>query len=184
MTGDVRRRAKAINFGIIYGISAFGLANQLSISRSEASDYIKTYFERFPGIRSYMEETKELARKQGYVETIFGRRIHFGEINSKQQQRRAFSERAAINAPIQGSAADILRRAMIRMPAALSDADLSAKMLLQVHDELIFEVRESEIEKTIPIVTSVMETACTPVLHLAVPLKVDAMAADNWDEAH
>ena len=184
MTPEVRRRAKAINFGIIYGISAFGLANQLSISRSEASDYIKTYFKRFPGIRTYMEETKEFAREKGYVETIFGRRIHFAEMSAKNAQRRAFSERAAINAPIQGSAADIIRRAMIHMPQALVDAKLSAKMLLQVHDELIFEVQDGEVEKTISRVTKIMETACEPVLQLAVPLKVDAMAADNWDEAH
>ena len=184
MTSEVRRRAKAINFGIIYGISAFGLANQLSISRSEASDYIKTYFKRFPGIRTYMEETKEFAREKGYVETIFGRRIHFPEMSAKNAQRRAFSERAAINAPIQGSAADIIRRAMIHMPQALADTKLSAKMLLQVHDELIFEVQDEEVEKTISTVTKIMETACEPVLQLAVPLKVDAMAADNWDEAH
>jgi DNA polymerase I len=184
MTSEVRRRAKAINFGIIYGISAFGLANQLSISRSEASDYIKTYFSRFPGIRTYMEDTKEFAREHGFVETIFGRRIHFPEMTAKNAQRRAFSERAAINAPIQGSAADILRRAMINMPNALTSAKLKAKMLLQVHDELIFEVPEDEIDKTVTIVTRIMENACSPVLQLAVPLKVDAMAANNWDEAH
>lgn len=184
MTSDVRRRAKAINFGIIYGISAFGLANQLAISRQEAGDYIKTYFKRFPGIRTYMEDTKELAREQGYVETIFGRRIHFPEMTTKNAQRRAFSERAAINAPIQGSAADIIRRAMIQMPPALTNANLSAKMLLQVHDELIFEVHDEEVDQTIKTVTRIMENACEPVLQLAVPLKVDAMAADNWDEAH
>ncbi|MCF6197924.1 MAG: DNA polymerase I [Hyphomicrobiaceae bacterium] len=183
MTGEIRRRAKAINFGIIYGISAFGLANQLSISRGEASDYIKTYFKRFPGIRDYMEDTKEYAREHGYVQTLFGRRIHFPEMNAKGP-RRAIAERAAINAPIQGSAADILRRAMIHMPDALSGANLKAKMLLQVHDELIFEVPEAEVEKTIKLVSKIMETACTPVLQLSVPLKVDAQAADNWDEAH
>jgi DNA polymerase-1 len=184
MTSEIRRRAKAINFGIIYGISAFGLANQLSISRQEAADYIKTYFKRFPGIRSYMEDTKNFARENGYVETIFGRRVHFPEMSAKNAQRRAFSERAAINAPIQGSAADILRRAMIHMPKALADARLDAKMLLQVHDELIFEVPKNQVDKTIKIVSSIMEEACSPVLQLAVPLKVDAMAADNWDEAH
>ncbi len=184
MDTSVRRRAKAINFGIIHGISAFGLANQLSISRAEASDYIKTYFKRFPGIRTYMEDTKTFARQHGYVQTIFGRRIHFNEMTSKNAQRRAFSERAAINAPIQGSAADIIRRAMIHMPQALVDADLTAKMLLQVHDELIFEVSDDEVEKTIATVSNIMERACEPVLQLAVPLKVDAQAADNWDEAH
>ncbi len=180
----VRRRAKAINFGIIYGISAFGLANQLGIERSEASDYIKKYFERFPGIRDYMDSTKKFAREHGYVETIFGRRAHYPDIEAKNPQIRAFNERAAINAPIQGSAADIIRRAMVRMDIALEEAGLSAKMLLQVHDELIFEVENSEVERTIPMVSSIMEKAPLPVLNLAVPLKVDARAAQNWDEAH
>ena len=180
----VRRRAKAINFGIIYGISAFGLANQLQIPRGEAKDYIDTYFKRFPGIRTYMEDTKETCRRQGYVETIFGRRAHYPEINSKNPNHRAFMERAAINAPIQGSAADIIRRAMIRMHAALDDAGLKARMLLQVHDELIFEAEEAEVDKTIEVATKIMERAPEPVLKLAVPLKVDARAADNWEEAH
>ena len=180
----IRRRAKAINFGIIYGISAFGLANQLGIERSEASDYIKTYFERFPGIRDYIEETKAFARENGYVETIFGRRAHYPDIKASNPQMRAFNERAAINAPIQGSAADIIRRAMIRMEGALAAEGLTAKMLLQVHDELIFEVDEAEVEKTIPAIARVMEEAPLPALELAVPLKVDARAADNWDEAH
>ncbi len=180
----VRRRAKAINFGIIYGISAFGLANQLGISRGEAGDYIKTYFKRFPGIRDYMDATKAFCRENLYVETIFGRRAHFPDIRSGHYSQRAFMERAAINAPIQGSAADIIRRAMVRMEDALADAKLSARMLLQVHDELIFEVPDGEVEATIPVVTAVMEKACEPVLQLSVPLKVDARAADNWDEAH
>ena len=180
----VRRRAKAINFGIIYGISAFGLANQLSIERSEASDYIKTYFERFPGIKDYMESTKKFCHEHGYVETIFGRRCHFPKIGSKNHQERAFMERAAINAPIQGAAADIIRRAMVRMPEALKSAGLEAKMLLQVHDELIFEADESEVEKTIETAVTIMAGAPAPVLKLAVPLQVDARAADNWDEAH
>ncbi|GAB4227044.1 MAG: DNA polymerase I [Methyloligellaceae bacterium] len=184
MTPEVRRRAKAINFGIIYGISPFGLANQLGISRSEAADYIKTYFERFPGIRDYMEATKERARKQGYVETLFGRRIHFPDINSKNPQLRGFKERAAINAPIQGSAADIIRRAMVRMEDALRGARLDAQMLLQVHDELVFEAPESQVEKTIRVATRVMEAAPAPAVTLKVPLKVDARGADNWDEAH
>lgn len=180
----MRRRAKAINFGIIYGISAFGLANQLSIGRSEAGDYIKTYFERFPGIKDYMEETKTFVRAHGYVETIFGRQAHYPEIKSPNPQVRAFNERAAINAPIQGSAADIIRRAMARMDGALADAKLSAKMLLQVHDELIFEVAEEEVEATIKLVKQVMENASLPAIQLSVPLQVDAQAADNWDEAH
>ena len=184
MPGEVRRRAKAINFGIIYGISAFGLANQLGIERSEAGDYIKRYFERFPGIRDYMDRTKAEARDKGYVETIFGRRIHYPDIRSSNPSVRAFNERAAINAPIQGSAADIIRRAMIRMEPALARAGLAARMLLQVHDELIFEAEEAEVGKAIPVVVSVMEDAAMPALSMRVPLKVDARAAGNWDEAH
>ena len=180
----IRRQAKAINFGIIYGISAFGLANNLGIERSEASDYIKMYFERFPGIKDYMEDTKAFAREHGYVETIFGRRAHYPEIKSSNPQMRAFNERAAINAPIQGSAADIIRRAMVKMEGALEEAGLAAQMLLQVHDELIFEVAEDEVDATIKIVSTVMENAPMPALSLTVPLKVDARAADNWDEAH
>ncbi len=184
MDPEVRRRAKAINFGIIYGISAFGLANQLNISRSEASDYIKTYFERFPGIRDYMEDTKAFARSHGYVETIFGRRCHFPKMMSSNANEKAFQERAAINAPIQGSAADIIRRAMIRMPDALSDAKLQAKMLLQVHDELVFETPEDEAERLIGVVVDIMENAALPACNISVALKVDAHAADNWDDAH
>ena len=185
MTPEIRRRAKAINFGIIYGISAFGLANQLGISRGEASDYIKSYFEKFPGIRAYMDSTKEQAKAQGYVSTLFGRKIHLREINAKIPARRAFAERAAINAPIQGTAADVIRRAMIAMPAALQKQGLqSARMLLQVHDELIFECPEAEADKLIDTVRQTMETACMPRLELSVPLVVDANAAKNWDEAH
>ncbi len=180
----VRRQAKAINFGIIYGISAFGLANQLGISRTDAKTYIDTYFERFPGIRDYMEATKAFARTHGYVETIFGRRAHYPEINSKNPNMRAFMERAAINAPIQGSAADIIRRAMVRMEAALEQTTLSAQMLLQVHDELIFEVPEPEVEATKAVVCKTMENACLPLIDLSVPLQVDARAADNWEAAH
>jgi len=185
MPAEVRRRAKAINFGIIYGISAFGLANQLGISREEAGDYIKTYFQRFPGIRDYMDATKKQVHAHGYVETIFGRRIHYPEINTKNPSMRGFLERAAINAPIQGSAADIIRRAMIRMPAALEAAKLaSARMLLQVHDELVFEVADNEIAALITTARHVMETAAEPALKLSVPIHVDAKAAGNWDEAH
>ncbi len=184
MPSEVRRRAKAINFGIIYGISAFGLANQLSIPREEAGQYIRTYFERFPGIKDYMEATKAFAREHGYVETIFGRRAHYPDIRASNPQVRAFNERAAINAPIQGSAADVIRRAMIGMENALADEKLAARMLLQVHDELIFEVPEDEVEKTIPVVRHVMENAAMPAVALSVPLQVDARAAHNWDEAH
>jgi DNA polymerase-1 len=184
MDQATRRRAKAINFGIIYGISAFGLANQLGISRSEASDYIKTYFERFPGIRDYMDWAKKQAHDNGYVSTLFGRRVHYPEINTKNPNHRAFLERAAINAPIQGSAADIIRRAMIRMEEALTNAKVKARMLLQVHDELIFEAAENEVDKTIKAAVATMEGACAPILQLSVPLKVDAKSADNWEEAH
>jgi DNA polymerase-1 len=184
MPSEVRRRAKAINFGIIYGISAFGLANQLSISREEAGAYIKKYFERFPGIRDYMEETKAFAREKGYVETVFGRRIHYPDIRAANPSLRAFNERASINARLQGTAADIIRRAMIRMDDALAKAGLGARMLLQVHDELIFETVESEVEATIPVVRRVMENAAMPAVSLSVPLQVDARAALNWDEAH
>jgi DNA polymerase-1 len=184
MPSDVRRRAKAINFGIIYGISAFGLANQLGIPREEASAYIKKYFERFPGIRAYMDETKKFCRENGYVATIFGRKCHYPRIAASNPSERAFNERAAINAPIQGSAADIIRRAMVRMDEALERAKLSAQMLMQVHDELVFEVPDSEVDATIDLVRKVMVDAPYPALALSVPLQVDAKAAQNWDEAH
>jgi DNA polymerase-1 len=184
MPSDVRRRAKAINFGIIYGISAFGLANQLGIERSEAGEYIRKYFERFPGIKDYMEATKAEAKENGYVTTIFGRRAHYPEIRSSNPQVRAFNERAAINAPIQGSAADIIRRAMVRMEPALEKAGKKARMLLQVHDELIFETAEADAGSIIPVIVEVMENAAMPAVDMAVPLKVDARAALNWDEAH
>ncbi len=184
MPSEVRRRAKAINFGIIYGISAFGLANQLGIERSEAGDYIKAYFEKFPGIKDYMEAQKKTVKAQGYVSTIFGRKILFPKANSSNPQERAFVERASINAPIQGSAADIIRRAMIRMEPALAKRKVTADMLLQVHDELIFEVPEAEAETAIPAISDIMETAAEPALKLTVPLQVDARAANNWDEAH
>jgi DNA polymerase-1 len=184
MPSEVRRRAKAINFGIIYGISAFGLANQLGIERSEAGEYIKKYLERFPGIKDYMEATKAEAKEYGYVKTIFGRRAHYPEIKSSNPQVRAFNERAAINAPIQGSAADIIRRAMVRMEPALEKAGKKARMLLQVHDELIFEAAEADAGSIIPVIVEVMENAAMPAVNMAVPLKVDARAALNWDEAH
>ncbi len=184
MPSETRRRAKAINFGIIYGISGYGLANQLGIERAEADAYIKTYFQRFPGIRDYMDRTKAEARERGYVETIFGRRLHFPEMKGASPAHRAFMERAAINAPLQGAAADIIRRAMIRLPGALSDAGLKARMLLQVHDELIFEVPEKEAKKTAALVKDVMETAPLPAVKMSVPLTVEAKAGKNWDEAH
>ena len=184
MPAEIRRRAKAINFGIVYGISGFGLANQLGIAQSEASDYIKKYFTRFPGIRDYMEDTKQFARTHGFVETLFGRRIHIREINSKIPGFRGGAERAAINAPIQGAAADVIRRAMVRLPGALSEKKLSARMLLQVHDELIFEAPEKEAQATCKLVAQVMEKAPLPAVEISVPLVVEARAADNWDAAH
>ncbi|MGE0565079.1 MAG: DNA polymerase I [Pseudolabrys sp.] len=184
MKPEIRRRAKAINFGIIYGISAFGLAAQLGIEREEAGAYIKKYFERFPGIRDYMDETREFCRQHGYVVTLFGRKCHYPEIKSPNPSIRAFNERAAINARLQGSAADIIRRAMMRIEPELDKAKLGAQMLLQVHDELIFEVPDKEVAKTIPIVQKVMEQAPLPAVALKVPLQVEARAAENWDEAH
>jgi DNA polymerase-1 len=184
MPGEVRRRAKAINFGIIYGISAFGLANQLGIAREEAGAYIKKYFERFPGIRDYMEETKTFCKKNGYVLTLFGRKCHYPDIVNSNPSIRAFNERAAINARLQGTAADIIRRAMVRMDAALAKKKLNAQMLLQVHDELVFEVPEDEVGKTLPVIKHVMEEAPMPALALSVPLAVEARAAGNWEEAH
>jgi DNA polymerase-1 len=184
MPGEVRRRAKAINFGIIYGISAFGLANQLGIAREQASAYIKKYFERFPGIRAYMDETREFCRKHGYVETLFGRKCHYPDIKASNASVRSFNERAAINARLQGTAADIIRRAMTRMEDALAAKKLSAQMLLQVHDELIFEVPDGEVAATLPVVQHTMQDAPFPAVLLSVPLQVDARAANNWDEAH
>ncbi len=184
MAADIRRKAKAINFGIIYGISAFGLGNQLGIARGEADAYIKKYFERFPGIRDYMEATKEFVREHGYVETIFARRIHIRDAKAKGAAHRAFGERQAINAPIQGSAADIIRRAMVRLPKALANARLDAQLLLQVHDELVIEAKEKDADKVCIIAREIMEQAPFPALQLKVPLTVDARAGANWDEAH
>jgi DNA polymerase-1 len=184
MDPETRRRAKAINFGIVYGISAFGLANQLNIDQGEAGAYIKTYFERFPGIRAYMDATKAEVRERGFVSTVFGRKIHIPAIHSKSGAERQFGERAAINAPIQGAAADIIRRAMMRMPGALVEAGLSTRMLLQVHDELVFEAPEAEAERAIEVIKRTMEGAAEPAVALTVPLVVEARAAGNWDEAH
>ncbi len=184
MPAETRRRAKAINFGIVYGISAFGLANQLSIPREEAGAYIKTYFERFPGIRTYMDRMQQQVRAEAFVTTIFGRKVHIPAARGKSQAERAFADRAAINAPIQGAAADVIRRAMVRMPGALREAGLSARMLLQVHDELVFEAAEAEAEAVIAVAKRVMEQAPGPAVSLSVPLVVEARAAANWDDAH
>ncbi len=177
----IRRQAKAINFGVIYGISAFGLANNLRIPRADAQRFIDTYFERFPGIREYMNRTIAFAKEHGHVETLFGRRINTPEINARGPHA-GFAQRAAINAPIQGSAADIIRRAMIRVPGAISG--LPARMLLQVHDELLFEVRADAADDLIGTVREVMEAASLPAVKLDVPLVVDAGRGASWAAAH
>jgi DNA polymerase-1 len=184
MDAQTRRRAKAINFGIIYGISAFGLGNQIGVAQAEAAAYIRAYFERFPAIRAYMEKIKVDARSAGYVETIFGRKCYIPGIRDANPARRAGAERQAINAPLQGSAADIIKRAMGRVPAALEAAGLKARMLLQVHDELLFEVAEDEVEATASLVKEVMEAACAPRCELSVPLVVETGWAKSWDAAH
>jgi DNA polymerase-1 len=180
----VRRKAKAINFGIIYGISPFGLARQLGIEQREARAYIDAYFQKYPGIRDYMDTVRTQCRKTGRVETLYGRRIHLPGINDKNPARRGYAERQAINAPIQGTAADIIKRAMIRIPDMLAEKKLGADMLLQVHDELLFEVPEREVDETVAAVRAVMEDAAGPSVTLAVPLVVDAGVGDNWDQAH
>jgi DNA polymerase-1 len=181
MTPDIRRQAKAINFGVIYGISGFGLARNLRIPRAEAQGFIDRYFERFPGIRTYMDDTKAFAKEHGYVQTLFGRKIHTPNITAKGPHA-GFAARAAINAPIQGTAADVIRRAMVQMPDAI--AHLPATMLLQVHDELLFEVEDSAVEELISVAKNVMENASDPVVKLDVKLTVDAGQGANWAEAH
>ena len=184
LSSDQRHRAKAINFGIIYGISAFGLARQLAIPVGEASQYIQLYFSRYPEIKIYMDNIKKQVKTQLYVETLFGRRCHFPHIKDKSAARRGFFERAAINAPIQGTAADLIRRAMIKMPQALEKAKLKTKMLLQVHDELIFEAPQKELAQAKKVIHKIMSEAALPAIELAVPIEVEVKAAKNWDEAH
>jgi len=184
MDANTRRRAKAINFGIIYGISAFGLGQQIGVPQAEAGAYIRAYFERFPAILAYTERIKTDCRRTGYVETIFGRKCFIPGIRDANPMRRAGAERQAINAPLQGSAADIIKRAMGRIPAALAHAGLKARMLLQVHDELLFEVPETEADDTAEVVKGVMEAACAPHCELSVPLVVETGRGTNWDEAH
>ncbi|MEX2409172.1 MAG: DNA polymerase, partial [Rhodovibrionaceae bacterium] len=184
MDSETRRRAKAINFGILYGMSAYGLAQNLGIGQGEAKAYIEAYFARYPEIRVYMDAMKAMAREKGYVASLFGRRIHIPAIKEKNPARRNFGERAAINAPLQGTAADIIKRAMIRVPPALEKAKLSGRMLLQVHDELIFEAPESEVEETIAVVKAVMEDAPNPAAALSVPLIAEAGFGDSWAESH
>ena len=180
VSANQRRSAKAINFGLIYGMSAFGLARQLGIARGEAQKYVDLYFERYPGVRRYMDETRQLARARGYVETVFGRRLYLNDINSRNAALRQGAERAAINAPMQGTAADIIKRAMIQVDHWLQQSRLDARLIMQVHDELVFEVRNEVREELISQVRSLMNAAAD----LRVPLKVDAGFGQNWDEAH
>ena len=180
VTKDQRRSAKAINFGLIYGMSAFGLAKQLDISRPEAQEYVDRYFKRYPGVKDYMEQTKEKAKEDGYVETVFGRRLYLHEINAKNGMRRQYAERTAINAPMQGTAADVIKRAMINLDKDIQTGKFDMRMIMQVHDELIFEIKESQVDDAIKLITNKMEQAA----ELSVPLVVDVGIGNNWDEAH
>ena len=180
VSAEQRRSAKAINFGLIYGMSAFGLAKQLDISRSEAADYISRYFSRYPGVQDYMERTRAQAHEQGYVETLFGRRLMLRDIRSPKPMLRQAAERAAINAPMQGTAADIIKRAMLRVQSALDRENLKAVMVMQVHDELVLEVPEHEVER----VTALLKAEMAAAAELAVPLDVEVGVGKNWDEAH
>jgi DNA polymerase-1 len=180
VTADQRRSAKAINFGLIYGMSAFGLARQLGIERGEAQAYVDRYFERYPGVKRYMDETRALARRQGYVTTVLGRRLYLPEINARNVQRRQYAERSAINAPMQGTAADIIKRAMIDVAAWLDQHRPNARLIMQVHDELVVEVPATEAEEIGSAVSRIMEGAAS----LRVPLRVDRGLGANWDEAH
>ncbi len=180
VTTEQRRSAKAINFGLIYGMSAFGLARQLSIGRAEAQNYIDLYFARYPGVKTYMEQTKEQAKAQGYVETLFGRRLYLPDINSSNGQRRQYAERTAINAPMQGTAADIIKRAMLAVDRWIESEGQGVKMIMQVHDELVFEVKSNRVEEVRNKVIELMESAA----ELRVPLLVEADVGKNWDEAH
>jgi DNA polymerase-1 len=184
MTSDLRRKAKAINFGIIYGISAYGLAKQLKCSANEAKEFIDSYFKRFPRIRDYMEEIKSNLEENGYVETLFNRRVYINDSNAKNQRLRGFAERQAINAPIQGSAADIIKLAMVKIHKNLFEYKNDVLMLMQVHDELVFEIRENSIDKYLKIIQEIMEHANLPKVSLNVNLKVDTGFGDNWAEAH
>lgn len=177
---EQRRSAKAINFGLIYGMSAFGLARQLHLGRNQAQQYIDLYFERYPGVAAYMDNTRQQAREQGYVETLFGRRLYLPDIKAGNGQLRQAAERTAINAPMQGSAADIIKRAMIAVHHWLEDNDLQTLMIMQVHDELVFEVPEQELDK----VQAGIETLMAGAAELDVPLVVDVGVGDNWDQAH
>ena len=180
VTDDQRRSAKAINFGLMYGMSAFGLAKQLGIARGEAQEYVDLYFDRYPGVKAYMDNIRESARERGYVETVFGRRLYLPEINARNVQRRQYAERSAINAPMQGTAADIIKKAMITVHEWLETDMPGARMIMQVHDELVFEVEEDRVDPVREHVIQLMNGAAD----LSVALKVDAGIGSNWDEAH
>ena len=180
----MRRKAKAINFGIIYGISAYGLAKQISVSNSEADEFLRSYFKKFPEIKSYMNETLKFCKKHGYIKTLFDRKCHFQGINDKNHTIRSFQERAAINAPIQGTAADILRFAMIKIDKKINKKIINAKLLVQIHDELLFEVKSSNTSEVSKLVVQQMEHATEPEIKFSVPLIVDINSGKNWNEAH
>ncbi|HSH28567.1 MAG TPA: DNA polymerase, partial [Thiohalobacter sp.] len=180
VSSEQRRSAKAINFGLIYGMSAFGLARQLGIERGAAQEYVDLYFARYPGVKAYMDRTREQAHDQGYVETLFGRRLYLPEINARNHQRRTAAERTAINAPMQGTAADIIKLAMIRTDAWIRSGKRAVRMVMQVHDELVFEVAETQVQKVEPAIREQMQTAA----ELAIPLEVEIGVGANWDEAH
>ena len=180
VTGDQRRKAKAINFGLIYGMSAFGLAKQLHLGRNEAQQYIDRYFERYPGVADYMDSTRALAREQGYVETLFGRRLYLPEINARNKMRAQAAERTAINAPMQGTAADIIKKAMLAVDDWLQQGGADARMVMQVHDELVLEIAEGEVSAASARLCDLMSAAAS----LSVPLVVEAGVGDNWDQAH
>ncbi|MCK5325585.1 MAG: DNA polymerase I, partial [Woeseiaceae bacterium] len=180
VTDDQRRSAKTINFGLMYGMSAFGLAKQLKVKRGEAQEYIDLYFDRYPGVKAFMDGIKEEARERGYVETVFGRRLYLPEINARNVQRRQYAERTAINAPMQGTAADIIKRAMVTVQHWLLSSKTKARMIMQVHDELVFEVDADAVDTVHDTVVELMEGAAD----LSIALKVDAGTGSNWDEAH
>jgi len=184
VTSEMRREAKAINFGIIYGLSAHGLSKQLNISRTQAKEYIDSYFRQYPGIKNYMEDTKEYARKFGFVKTLFGRKCFISHINDKNLIRRAYAERQAINAPLQGAAADIIKRAMRKIYWSIKNLNFKSSMILQVHDELVLESPEEEVEKIIPVIKEIMISAPKPLYSMQIPLEVDVGIGSNWDEAH
>ncbi|MFL6624622.1 MAG: DNA polymerase, partial [Sulfurifustis sp.] len=180
VTADMRRNAKAINFGLIYGMSAFGLARQLKIDRAAAQEYVDRYFARYPGVKAFMDRTREQARRQGYVETLFGRRLHLSDINATNMARRQAAERAAINAPMQGTAADLIKRAMLRVDDWIRTSKIRARMIMQVHDELVLEVAEDHVAAA----GAALRECMAEVTTLAVPLVVDVGTGDNWDQAH